>query len=200
MKQFPLLLFLLCPVLLRAQRLPGDGTSQIRINDTDRMIRAGILTTAVSPKTRPDRLYYWYGSGGIHQTQGGYSGHLLDGTYEEYYLSKNLRTQGTYVEGLKNGSWKEWNEAGKMSRQVTWSQGEQDGPFQWYTPEGKVSTSGQYEHNLLNGPVTFHIGTDSVKTLRYKKGQVVPAGKGNFLKRLRLFQRHKAPAAKAANP
>ncbi|MGN8072593.1 toxin-antitoxin system YwqK family antitoxin [Mucilaginibacter sp. 22184] len=198
MKQLLLSILLLFPALVRAQQIPGDGTSQVRINDTDRMIRAGILAISATPKTIPDRLYYWYGSGGIHQTQGGYSGHLLHGVYEEYFLNKNLRMQGTFAGGLKDGIWKEWNETGKMSRLVTWVRGEQNGPFQWYTTDGKVSTSGYYKHDLWDGTITFHMGTDSVKTLRYKSGKVLPPGKGNILKRLHLFQKKKESAVKPA--
>lgn len=189
-------LLLFCPFLLRAQKIPDYGTSQVRISDTDRMIRAGILTTSATPKARPDRLYYWYSSGGIRQTQGGYSGRLLHGSYEEYYLNKNLRIQGTFAEGLKNGGWKEWNETGHMKRLVTWSQGEQTGPFQLYGTDGKIITSGHYRHSLPDGPVTYNIGTDSVKTLRYKAGKLVPAKKGNLLKRIHIFKKGKAPADK----
>lgn len=198
MKYLLLTLLLFCPFLLRAQKIPDYGTSQVRVNDTDRMIRAGILTTSAALKAQPDRLYYWYGSGGIRQTQGGYSGHLLHGSYEEYYLNKNLRTQGTFAEGLKDGQWKEWNETGNMSRMVTWKQGEQTGPFQWYSADGKVTTSGHNRHNLPDGPVTYNIGTDSVKTLRYKAGKLIPVKKGNFLKRIHIFKKGKAPAAKPA--
>jgi hypothetical protein len=193
MKHLFLLLCQCCPILLLAQKMPDDGTSQVRINDTDRTIRAGILAVTSAPKARPDRQYYWYGSGGIHQLQGGYSGHLLNGSYQEYYLNKNLRTEGAFGEGLKDGVWKDWNEAGKLSRLITWDQGEQTGPFRLYDPDGKVITSGNYKHNLLEGAVTFHIGTDSVKTLRYKKGQVIPPKKGNFLKRIHIFKKQPAP-------
>jgi hypothetical protein len=198
MKHLFLLLFQCCPILLLAQKMPDDGTSQVRINDTDRTIRAGILAVTSAPKARPDRQYYWYGSGGIHQLQGGYSGHLLNGSYQEYYLNKNLRTEGAFDEGLKDGVWKDWSEGGKLSRLITWDQGEQTGPFRLYDPEGKVITSGNYKHNLLDGAVTFHIGTDSAKTLRYKKGQVMPPKNGNFLKRIHIFKKQQAPPAKPA--
>ncbi|WPU95855.1 hypothetical protein SNE25_10030 [Mucilaginibacter sabulilitoris] len=198
MKYLVLALFLFYPFLLRAQKIPDYGTSQVRINDTDRMIRAGILTISATFKARPDRLYYWYGSGGIRQTQGGYSGRLLHGNYEEYYLDKNLRTQGTFAEGLKDGQWKEWHETGSMKRLVTWKQGEQTGPFQLYGANGKITTSGYYRHNLQDGSITYNMGTDSVKTLRYKAGKLIPAKKGNFLKRIHIFKKGKAPAAKPA--
>ncbi|MEN0052362.1 MAG: hypothetical protein AAGC65_01770 [Mucilaginibacter sp.] len=191
-----LLLFLICsPLILMAQKMPDYGNTQVRINDTDKTIRAGIEAVPSNPKTYPDLNYYWLGGGIIHQLQGGYSGQLLHGSYQEYDLRKNLRMQGTFQRGLKDGIWKTWNESGKLVSIVTWDKGWLTGPFTLYTTEGKEKTSGYYDHNLLDGPLTTGLETDSLKTVRYKKGKIVPPKPHKLLQRINIFKKHKKPQA-----
>jgi antitoxin component YwqK of YwqJK toxin-antitoxin module len=199
MKQLFMLLLICGPGLLYAQKMPDYGIHQIRINDTDKTIRAEIQPVTSMPNVNPELTYYWYGTGSIHPLQGGFSGQLLNGSYEEYYLNKNLKTQGTFEKGLKNGVWKDWDESGKLTRLFTWENGCWSGPFTLYNTRGQVIQSGRYVHNQLDGPVSFNAGTDSARTILYKKGRVVPPKSGTFLKRINIFKKKKTPPAKPAS-
>lgn len=181
------------PLKTMAQKLPDFGLHHIRISDTDKNIQAEILPVTNMPAVKPELNYYWYGAGGIHQLQGGFSGQLLNGAYTEYYKNKNVKTQGTFKKGLKDGVWKEWNEYGKLNYLITWEEGIQTGPFSFYNTEGRVIRSGTYKRNQLNGRLSLNEGTDSAQTIRYKNGKIVPSKSGSFLKRIHLFKKKTAP-------
>jgi len=105
-----------------AQDIPEMST-KVRITAPDKTIVAEVneVSEVTSPKT--GLFYFWYYAGGIHSTQGGYSGKLLDGSYNEYYLSKALKQQGTFKKGLKNGKWKSWSEDGSLKEDILWKNG-----------------------------------------------------------------------------
>jgi antitoxin component YwqK of YwqJK toxin-antitoxin module len=105
-----------------AQDMPEMST-KVRITSPDKTIVAEVneVSEVISPK--PNLFYFWYYAGSILSTQGGYSGKLLDGSYNEYYLSKALKQQGTFKKGLKNGSWKSWNEDGVLKEDILWKNG-----------------------------------------------------------------------------
>jgi hypothetical protein len=123
MKNILLLLLLILPVSVSAQKLPDLGPTKVRINEADKTIVAEIDVSGSAPTVKPRLFYYWYSAGSVHSTQGGFSGTLLNGQYTEYYLNKNLKQQGTFKKGLKNGTWKSWNEDGTLSQTATWKKG-----------------------------------------------------------------------------
>src|SRR5690606_26787594 len=96
----------------------------------------------VSPN--PLRIYYWYSTNQIRSTQGGYSGKLLNGPYNDFYINKNLREQGTFKNGLKNGRWNSWTEDGTLKESISWRSGEMTGKFYRYNGEGKIKEAGNY--------------------------------------------------------
>jgi antitoxin component YwqK of YwqJK toxin-antitoxin module len=198
MKHLLIHLLIWLPLATFAQKMPDYGIYHIRISDTDKTIQAEIIPVTSMPDVKPELEYYWYGANTIHRLQGGFSGQLLNGTYNEYYKNKNLKTQGLFEKGLKNGEWKDWYEDGKLNRLITWEKGIQSGRFSLYNPDGKIIQSGRYRHNQLDGPVTYNAGTDSLKVIRYKNGQIVPAKSGTFLKRVNIFKKKTTPQAKPA--
>lgn len=122
MKKIMLLLSLILPCLASAQQVPGFGTNKVRIVQPDKIIEAETQPlTAPRPKAR--LFYYWYSSNQIHSTEGGFSGRLLNGSYNEFYLSRNLKEQGAFDKGLKNGTWKEWAEDGQLIKTTRWKKG-----------------------------------------------------------------------------
>src|ERR1700712_5807439 len=106
-----------------AQKIPDNGFDKVRIAEPDKTIQAYLKPVSSDPEIETDRFYYWYSGNGIHSTQGGYSGRLLNGPYSEYYINKNLREQGAYQKGLKQGIWKSWNERGVLQALYTWHKG-----------------------------------------------------------------------------
>ena len=170
-----------------AQHLPELGPERVRLNAQDKNILAGIAPLSKAVKARPALLYYWYSSGSIQVTQGGYDGHLLDGAYTEFYLHKNLKEQGTFKNGLKNGPWREWSAQGVLLKSITWKEGVLSGPFQYYTAQGRLQQDGSYQNGLLEGASHQYTSEDSVETRYYRRGKVtVPR---SFFQRILFFKK-----------
>lgn len=118
-----------------------------------------------------DRVYYWFAGNEIHFTQGGYSGKLLNGDYQDYYMNKNLKESGSFDKGLKKGIWKNWTEEGLLKDQVSYKKGKKSGVYLKYDTTGKVSQKGKYNNDLLNGKQLMFIG-DSTRIIYYKAGKL----------------------------
>jgi antitoxin component YwqK of YwqJK toxin-antitoxin module len=171
------------------QKLPEVGTN-VRINEADKTIVAEIRPVNSTPSMDPSNTYYWYGSGLIRHTQGGYSGRLLNGTYSEYYLNKNLKEQGAFTKGLKTGTWKTWTENGVLKQLYTYQFGVRSGFFSLYDDAGKPIQSGNYDSNELNGEITY-FSKDSVRVVKYKNGREQPKKQpSHFFDKLNIFKKH----------
>ncbi len=123
MKKIVTILFFFISVSVSAQKYQDYVLDKVRIVEPDKIIQAEILPVTTEPRIKSDRFYYWYSSNKIHFTQGGFSGKLLNGGYNEYYLNKNLKEQGNFKKGLKDGAWKSWNEEGTLSQLSIWKNG-----------------------------------------------------------------------------
>lgn len=108
-----------------AQRMPEEGPNKVRIILAEKSIVAELNPVSFSPRAKVGLFYYWYAANSIHQTQGGYSGTLLNGLYTEYFANKSLKEQGSFVKGLKHGIWKAWDEDGKLISETNWKNGVQ---------------------------------------------------------------------------
>ncbi len=170
------------------QKIPETGIN-VRITQADKTIVAEIKAVNAEFKINPAATYFWYGSNTIHQTQGGFSARLLNGTYNEYYLNKNLKEQGVFNKGLKTGLWKDWSENGLLLQTVTYSKGIRSGPFLLYDETGKPKQSGKYKNNEFEGPIsTFN--KDVVSVTLYKNGKAVPnKATHSFWNKLNLFKK-----------
>lgn len=69
------------------------------------------------------KVYFWYKSQKVHNTQGGASGELLHGVFSSFYNSKQLHSQGKFFRGLKTGRWNYWRENGKFTKIESWLKG-----------------------------------------------------------------------------
>lgn len=122
MKKVLLFILLMTSGYAYAQTMPEMNT-KVRVTAPDKTIVAEVNEVGEISSPKVGLFYFWYYAGGIHSTQGGYSGKLLDGTYTEYYLSKGLMQQGLFKKGLKNGTWKSWNEDGSLKEAIKWKNG-----------------------------------------------------------------------------
>lgn len=127
---------------------------------------------------RSDRNYYWWGGIQVNKTQGGYSGKLLHGDFNCYYLNKQLREQGAFQKGLKEGQWKEWNEKGTLSLLTNYHKGSANGSFYRYDTAGNVREQGNYRNGKLHGKLKQYFTADSVVYTRYKDGRPLPEKSG----------------------
>jgi antitoxin component YwqK of YwqJK toxin-antitoxin module len=123
MKKIFILLLFLFSGHLYAQNLPDYGLYKARLTDSDKIIEAEYNPVNHPPSTKSNLFYFWYSASRVHSTQGGYSGQLLNGSYAEYYLNRNLREQGVFKKGLKDGIWKSWNPDGTLKQVINWNNG-----------------------------------------------------------------------------
>lgn len=105
------------------QQMPDYVLDKIRITEPEQTIVAELLPVSSNIAANANLHYYWYSANAIHETQGGYSGHLLNGLYSVFYLNKNLKEQGHFRKGLKNGIWRNWKEDGSLATTTTWKRG-----------------------------------------------------------------------------
>lgn len=149
---------------------------------------------------KPDRKYAWFSGNQIRYTQGGYSGKMLNGIYNEFYGTKGLKTQGIFEMGLKSGKWKSWGEDGILDSIVNYSSGKPNGKFEKYDQEGVLQERGKYYDGQLNGKLEKWISAESIQVIRYKKGRVMayqPSKAVKITKWLKsIFKKDKKPQAK----
>lgn len=145
-------------------------THKVVINEVSHDVVAYVKPVeGVVPQS--DRTYYWFSANKINSTQGGYSGRLLNGSFQDFYPNKNLKESGLFRGGLKSGKWKSWTESGRLNGEYTWSAGKKNGPYIKYDSLGNVSEKGKYRNDLLNGKQrTFAAGQEQV--VLYKKGKI----------------------------
>lgn len=123
MKFIILISFCLLSVTASAQKMPAYGLDKVRIAQSDQNIVAELDHESSTISVKANLQYYWYSANMIHDTQGGYSGRLLNGLYSVFYLNKNLKEQGNFKKGLKDGTWKTWKEDGSLSATAIWERG-----------------------------------------------------------------------------
>lgn len=138
----------------------------------DHQINAHVKPTG-TVRALNDREYYWFSGSQINITQGGYSGKLLNGGYEDLYTNKNLKASGAFDEGLKSGVWKSWTEEGILKDEYTFDKGLKNGAYIKYDTAGKVKEKGVYHQGLLDGKQETVSG-DSVMVLHYHHGKIKP--------------------------
>jgi len=123
MKNIIFAIFCFFSIGVYAQKMPDYGLDRVRITQSDQTIVAELEPVPSDISAKSNLHYFWYGSNAIHETQGGYSGRLLNGLYSAFYLNKNLKEQGNYKKGLKNGVWKSWGGDGSLLSTTTWKHG-----------------------------------------------------------------------------
>jgi antitoxin component YwqK of YwqJK toxin-antitoxin module len=191
MRRFLCFLLCLCSNYLIAQKMPDYGFNRIRITQEDKVLQFETQPVKGHPVPKPQLWYFWYSANQIQNTQGGYSGKLLNGDYRSYYLNKNLMEQGSFNAGLKDGTWKSWTANGVLRESISWQNGWMTGEFNKYDDTGKLRLSGRYKNGVMDGPIQSLGIKDTVITTWYKAGTVVEHKP--FLKRIHLFPRKNKP-------
>lgn len=98
-----------------------------------------------------DKTYYWFKSGGVHQSTANAAGNVLHDAYLKYYRSNQLAEKGTFSYGLKTGVWKSWFENGQLRLQESWTNGYLDGEIINYDSNGNLVLKGKYRNNARVG-------------------------------------------------
>ncbi|PIA78148.1 hypothetical protein BFR04_07925 [Gaetbulibacter sp. 4G1] len=98
-----------------------------------------------------DKIYYWFKSGGIHQSLGNVGGNVLHNLHLKYYRSNQLAEKGNFSYGLKTGAWKTWYKNGQLKVNQEWVYGYKNGDFKTYDSLGNLIIKGKYKNNLKDG-------------------------------------------------
>lgn len=117
--------------------------------------------TSKTTNVKSQRLYHWYQSQRVQQTQGGYAGKLLHGNYNRYAANKQIVLQGTYKKGLADGNWKEWRPNHRLAKEERWSKGQQRGKARHYDEQGNLLLEGKMTDGKWQGKVWARNAADS---------------------------------------
>lgn len=128
-----------------------------------------------------DKTYYWFKSGGIHQSLGNVGGYVLHNLHLKYYRSNQLAEKGAFNYGVKNGIWKFWNKKGQLILQERWNNGFKQGEFTKYNDQGDLVTIGTYKNNLKTGRWIDYVSMD---TTYHKSDAVFNKKPKNLLQRV----------------
>lgn len=139
-----------------------------RISDAD--YRYEFYTTDKVVSAKPDREYYWFKGGAIHNSEYGMAGELLQDEYLKFYHSNQLAEAGKYDNGLKEGYWKTWFKNGTLQSKTYWSDGQKDGGYLSYDQTGFLTEEGKYKNNKKHGRWINYISKD---TLKYADGKII---------------------------
>lgn len=120
--------------------------------------------------------YYWYKSQNVMSTQGGSSGLLLNGIYEQFHSNKQLAIKGFFKKGLKHGTWTYWNEEGRLKKEEFWRHGKPKKSAIIYNENGEVKKEKNYGkdevvHNIEDKIITTNIDSTEVEVIeKYPNG------------------------------
>lgn len=198
-KTYPLPLFLL--VLLSCTAASGqsytDGllSHKITVHYPDHLVIATVKPTGADVFPQSEKTYSWFSGGQINTTQGGFSGKLLHGDYQDFYLNKNLKESGSFDKGLKNGNWKNWTNQGILISEYTFKQGQKNGDYAKYDLLGKRIERGAYHNDLLSGKQETQVA-DSTIIKVYKDGKLKDKKSGMPKIFYKIFPKKSAQQAK----
>lgn len=148
-----------------------------RISDKNFRYEFYVTDKSVTPK--PNKIYYWFKGGAIHNAQGGFGGALLNNKFLKTYHSNQIAEQGVFKNGLKVGIWKTWHPNGIIETTQKWSKGLRTGMYYKYDTNGIVSEIGCYKNDKKHGKWYDFIKKD---TINYKNG--IPAVEKQKLSKL----------------
>ena len=129
-----------------------DMKNKISINHDDGRLESFYITDD-NTKPRSEKFYYWYQSRKIQKTQGGFSGKLLHGSYQEFSGNKQLLRQGFYKKGLPHGEWKFWSDNQHLIKEEQWNKGRLNGQVSLYNEKGILSMQGPMNDAQWDGKI-----------------------------------------------
>lgn len=170
MKNSIFLLFLLLSFFdAKTQKMETITHREINLHQTDSSIKTSVLIEEKKIKVHTLTNYYWYHNNHISTNQGGYSGKLLDGTYQVTSLKGHLITKGKFKKGKKQGLWKKWDEKGALLSIYQWKNGVKNGTYKHYK-DGQLIALGSYKNNKQHGKYQQFNQGKVIEKGYYKKG------------------------------
>lgn len=144
---------------------------------------------------RDSLIYFWCKAQKIFDTQGGYSGKLIDGKFNKFYHSGQLAEQGFFKRGLKDGEWKIWHPNGLLKQVSTYKEGKINGRLVKFDEAGNVTAEQKYKRGKLKSK-------NSRQEEIQEKGSLEKTGEENqekqekvkFSQRIKTMLRSQIPA------
>lgn len=158
------LIFFSCINILIAQ---DGGRKKIG----DKNYRYEFYTSLSTPGIHLGVTYFWFKGGAIHHSESSFSGQVLDGKFEKFFLNTQLAEQGYFKLGLKHGLWYSWHPNGKIAERGYWRSGVKRGEYKSFDENGFPVESGKYRKGKKHGRWINWINKD---TIVYKRGAVIP--------------------------
>lgn len=174
---FNLFLLALPTIAVCQKDVSEKKTNELVINLPNETINFETLRYGSDFEAKKEKRYWWYKSGKIMETEGGFDGKLLDGKYTVFYDSRALKEQGQFKKGLKCGEWKSWHPNGNLKETIMWKKGYKHGIFQSYDEVGNLMVQSKYKKGKLHGKSLILVKGDSQVQV-YKNGvEVIPEKK-----------------------
>ncbi|MEC3882000.1 toxin-antitoxin system YwqK family antitoxin [Parapedobacter sp. 10938] len=170
------------------EAIPYRNTATIRTTDGLQTVR--FTVREYTGHSDPDLVYYSYYRDSIYQTQGGYHGQPLHGTYTERHSDGGLRVLGHYRYGIRQGRWQYWDKSGKLRRVSHWKNGKETGTYASYGIDGELRQLGYLCDGEFDGGIKS-VNSDESETFieikYYNNGTEVDRAEVGFLKRFRFW-------------
>lgn len=161
-------LALFSALLVRSQNM---DTRSMSVKENSIAQNFSVMTEEKNIKPQNTLIYFYYRDDKLFQTQGSFSGWLLQGKYESFYADKALQSQGFFKLGLKSGEWKCWYPNGFLKSVETWENGRKTGYFAEYNDKGILLKTGRYKNGFISGKVlVYNDRNEVIEILNYKKG------------------------------
>ncbi len=142
----------------------------VYVNYPEYTLKTDVSSKNTKINVKEDRTYYWYSSNKIMETEGGYSGKILNGFYTSFFLNGNLKEKGLFKKGLKKGEWITWYDNGKIKEINTWRQGLKAGHSKNFDVNGNMTEEAEYKNGKLNGTQTNYDGGKIIRKKMFKNG------------------------------
>ncbi|KOY84382.1 hypothetical protein AD998_21175 [bacterium 336/3] len=162
---------------LQAQKLSkmleeATNTQKITLTSGDSVIIFHVVGEPKEIKPQKERFYWWYSGGKLKNTQGGYSGKLLNGTYLLQTSNKDILMEGNLKYGLKIGVWKSWYpQTGHLQSIESWKNGLLNGKVERFSEDGRTLLyKNYYKNGFLHGKNIDYSQDKKTITAFYIKG------------------------------
>ena len=165
------LALLLTIALITTETSAQYFNGQIRIDSINKSYIFQITDKVIKPNIT--RIYYWFKSGHIHQTEGSYNGKLLHGPYKIIDSRRQLLEEGLYRFGVKTGVWRSWYSNGRLKSYIKINPLINVTHISEYDETGQCIKRGKEKYSLFTGyDVEFKNDTSSIR--KFKKGVLLP--------------------------
>lgn len=146
------------------------ATHMVSCNEQNKTHKFYIYNEPKNIPTQNSETYWYYAQDKLNQTQGSYSGFLLNGWFETFVNGNVLIEKGIFENGQKQGEWKIWYSNGKINRTETWKNGRLNGKFSEFEESGALTKEGKYENDNLEGKIKTYKNSKLVMISKYKNG------------------------------